>query len=192
MLREMSGYSTLAFMAAKNQTVRILRKLCGLTQAELAQVIGCARLTVHGLEAGKLKLSDKMADKIALHTAVSPAWLLANNPKTQPVCQHDRGRPYTREVFQMRRAEVLDSRTAPMDLIIISKNLESFCAQFRAVALAAYRAEEIIYFNYTIREFLEHVEQRWKISGQSGLSEDKFWQSLENDSVAKKTRKRHQ
>jgi hypothetical protein len=43
-----------------------------------------------------------------------------------------------------------------------------------------------------VREFLEDVEQRWKISGQSGLSEDEFWQSLEKDSAAKKTRKRHQ
>jgi hypothetical protein len=33
------------------------------------------------------------------------------------------------------------------------------------------------------------VESRWNINGQSGLTQNEFWQSLEKDSAAKKTRK---
>jgi hypothetical protein len=36
------------------------------------------------------------------------------------------------------------------------------------------------------------VERRWNINGQSGLTQNEFWQSLEKDSAAKKTQKRHQ
>jgi len=176
-------------MAAHQHTVRVLRKLCGLSQAELAQIIDCARLTVHGLEAGKLKLSDKMAERIALHTGISAGWLLANNPKRKPVCQFDSARLFTKEVFEMRRAEVLDSRTDPVDLFLLSRTVESSCSRLRGCARAAYCSDEIIYFNYKVRQFLEDVEQRWKISGQSGLSKDEFWQSLEKDSAAKKTRR---
>ena len=49
-----------------------------------------------------------------------------------------------------------------------------------------------IYFYYTVREFLDPVERRWNINGQSGLTQNEFWQSLEKDSAAKKTQKRHQ
>jgi hypothetical protein len=35
-------------------------------------------------------------------------------------------------------------------------------------------------------------ERRWNINGQSGLTQNEFWQSLEKDSAAKKTQKRHQ
>src|SRR4051812_15552177 len=124
-------------MAAHEHTLRVLRKLCGLSQAELAQMIDCARLTVHELEATKLKLSARMAERIALHTGVSAGWLLAKNPKKKPVCQFDSKQPFTKEVFKMRRAEILASRTAPMDLMAIRNNVESLCARLRGCARAA-------------------------------------------------------
>jgi hypothetical protein len=59
----------------------------------------------------------------------------------------------------MRRAEILDSRTAPVDLFAVSKYVEDFCGRLRGCAEAAYRSDEIIYFYYTVREFLDPVQQ---------------------------------
>jgi DNA-binding XRE family transcriptional regulator len=175
-------------MAVKNLTIRKLRNLCELSQDQLAQMVDCARLTIHGLEAGKLKLSPKMAIKIACHTGVSPDWLLANDPRTPPVCHADPAQPYTREVYARRRAEVLAARTASVDLVIISNFLKIFCSRLRGCASAAYQSNEIIYFNFQAREFLEKVEERWNMSKETALTEREFEQQLRKDAAAKNKR----
>ena len=170
---------------APPNTVRFVRKICGLSQAELATIIDCARLSIHALEAGKLKLSEKMADKIALHTGVSKAWLLANDIKTPPVCARDSGRPYTKEDFEMTRAEIQRPRTDPADLFAVYKYVEDFCSRLRGVAREAYRTDTITYIYYKAREFFEDVEHGWNLSGQRGLTADEFWQRLEEDRAKK-------
>ena len=169
--------------------IRTLRRTCGLTQAELASIIECARLTVVELESGKLKLSQRMAEGIAVHTGVSKAWLLEGNYRRAPVCERDSQRPFTEEVFEMTRAEVLDPRIEPGDIAMIVGVLKSACAQLRAVASEAYRNDEIVYFHYKTREFLEGLEQRWTVPNKVGLTEAQFKQMLETDSRGKQTSK---
>src|SRR5260221_5638350 len=100
-----------------------LRSIIGLTQEDLSKVLGCSRMTIQAIESDKLRLSEKMAAKIALHTGVSMRWLLANNCKLAPMCERDPESPYTREIYQMTRAEVHDSRIHPLDVRAIQNLL---------------------------------------------------------------------
>lgn len=145
----------------KNNPVRTVRGICHLTQAELAQVIGCARLTVLALESGKLKLSEMMAEKISLQTGVSKSWLLSNDHSSAAVCEKDPQRPFTVEVFKTTRAEVSDPRSDPFDVVAIQNVLASAFARLNDAAILAYRSNEIIYFHYMLREFLRELAARW-------------------------------
>jgi hypothetical protein len=153
----------------------------------LARILDCARLTIVGLEGGRLRMSPNMAERISLHCGVSRAWLLKGNPRLVPVCEQDPQRPFNKEVFDMTRAEVLDPRIEPADLAVIGGAMERFCAQLRGIARAAYGRDQITYFNYKTREFLEGLELRWKVPNKFGLSEAEFKHLLEKDSLAKKT-----
>ena len=86
----------------------------------------------------------------------------------------------------MTRAEVLDPRIGPADLAVIYGAMERFCAQLRGIAREAYGRDEITYFNYKTREFLEGLELRWKVANKLGLTEAQFKHLLEMASLAKK------
>lgn len=146
--------------------VRIVRKICGLTQAELADTIGCARLTVHTLESGKLKLSHKMAEKISLYTGVSKAWLLAQKHKLPPLCERYPNQPYTVEVFRITQAEISAPRVHPADRVAIEHFLREAFRRLNDAACQAHHSNKIIHFNYTLREFLEQLDRRWPDSGK--------------------------
>lgn len=151
---------------SKNNPVRIIRGICHLTQAELAKLIGCARLTVLTLESGRLKLSEKMAERISLHTGVSKTWLLSNDHKRDPICERDPQKPYTIDVFMMTRAEVSNPRLHPLDVRHIENVLASAYARLSDAARQAYSADKIVYFYYLLREFLSQVDDRWPDSGE--------------------------
>src|SRR6267378_2163266 len=109
-------------VSAKNP-IKVLRKICGITQEGMAQIIGCARLTVHNLEVEKLILSQRMAEKIAVHTGINDEWLLDPKRQLPPTCERDPRRPYSKDVFDMRRAEVLAARSKPLDVRAIQNLL---------------------------------------------------------------------
>jgi plasmid maintenance system antidote protein VapI len=153
-----------------NNPVRITRRICGVTQAELADLLRCARLTVHTLEAGRLKLSQKMAERISLHTGVSKHWLLNPKRKLSPVCERDSQRPFTLEVFKMTRAEFVDPRIEPLDVVSIKAFVAAVYRRLCDTAWQAYRADKVIYFYFAVREFLEALE--WKDSGKLPNSAD--------------------
>ena len=149
---------------AKNNPVRIVRGICDLTQAELAGLIGCVRLTVHNLESGKLKLSATMAQRIALHTGISQLWLLNPKRKLPPICERDPQRPYTVEIFKMTRAEITDPRIEPLDVVAIEGVVAAAYRQMCDAAWQAYRTDKIVYFYYIVRELLKELENHWKDS----------------------------
>ena len=157
---------------AKNNPVRIVRGICDLTQAELAGLIGCVRLTVHNLESGKLKLSATMAQRIALHTGISQHWLLNPKRKLPPICERDPQRPYTVEIFKMTRAEITDPRIEPLDVVAIEGVVAAAYRQMCDAAWQAYRTDKIVYFYYIVRELLKELENHWKDSRKLPDSSD--------------------
>jgi DNA-binding XRE family transcriptional regulator len=158
--------------------IKTLRKLCGLTQVELAEILDCARLTVNSLESGKLKLSHKMAEKFALHTGVSKAWLLANNARSKPVCQRDPTAAFSRQAFERVRAEIERERTSPGELMAVSSYVEQYCAELRDCASTAVQTGDTTYFYYKLREFLSELKQRWPGCSPDGLTTVEFAHAL--------------
>jgi transcriptional regulator with XRE-family HTH domain len=56
-----------------------VRLQAGLSQSELAKILGCAAVTVQKIEQGNLGLSEELAAKAEEEMGVSAAWLLAND-----------------------------------------------------------------------------------------------------------------
>ena len=170
----------------RENAVRIVRRICGVSQLGLSSIVDCARLTIVELESSKLKLSQGMAEKFALHVGINKVWLLKGNPRIRPVCEKDSERPFIREVFEMTQAEVHDPRSDPGDLYAIFGAVESFCAQLRAMACEAYKNNQIIYFFYKNKEFLKTMD-RWKAPHPAGLTQAQFIQTLERYSREKQS-----
>ena len=97
-------------------TVTVMRSVAGITMEQLAHLIGCNRNSLQQIELGRLKLSDKMAEKIALHTGIDMNWLLRGDYRARPVSQHDPNLPYTREIYRRTRSEISRPRADPMDV----------------------------------------------------------------------------
>jgi len=142
----------------------VLRKIAGLTQQALADLVGCSRMAVQAIESRKLKLSAGLAERISLHTGVNQAWLLANDYTLPPTSQSNPQRPYTRESFSMARAEVCKPRTDPLDIRFIENVLARAYHDLNATALQAYCTNQIVHFHYLLREFVNQLERHWKSS----------------------------
>ena len=80
----------------------IVRTTVGLTQKELAAVLGCSVPTIQSIELGRLKLSEGLAQRVVENTGVDLACLLHNDP-SQPVLDQT-GQPYTRAEFDRWQA----------------------------------------------------------------------------------------
>lgn len=158
-------------LSANNSLVRLLRKTCHLSQAELADLVGCARLTIHNIEVGKLSLSEKMAAKISLHTGVGRRWLLDSKGKG-PVCERDPRRPFTEREFKMTRAEIADPRTEPLDVIAIESTVAAYFRRLCDAAWQAYKQNKLPYFYWMVRECLEELVRYWPESRKLPDSSD--------------------
>ena len=91
-------------------TLAILRTTIGLTQKELADMVGRAARSIQSIELGHLPLSEELALRIAQETGVDESWLLQGDTSLPPrrgaallAFARDRG-PYTRENFEWQRA----------------------------------------------------------------------------------------
>jgi hypothetical protein len=146
-------------------------------------------MSIQAIESGKLQLSQKMAQKISLHTGVSMRWLLANKCKVPAVCDRDLERPYTPEIFRMTRAEVSDPRSEPLDVRAIQNILAVAYARLSDAARLAYRANEIIYFHYALREFLEQLDRRWPDSRELQAIMDVSEIARKSQALFEKTRR---
>jgi hypothetical protein len=124
-------------------------------------------MSIQQIELGRLKLSHRMAERIALATGVSMNWLLAQQWRNPPTSQKDPNRPYTREVFRETQAEINEPRTHLLDVRFLEQNLAVALHRLYAAAEMAYSADEIVHFYYHLREFLEDLEGQWK--PQAGL-----------------------
>jgi DNA-binding XRE family transcriptional regulator len=98
-------------MEQTRHCLAFLRKLLGLTQAEMASLVGCATVTIKAVELGKLKLSFKLAERISAKTGIHIHWL-QNNDLKAPLTD-DRGSPYSIDTFEKRRAEGVRSWDLP-------------------------------------------------------------------------------
>jgi transcriptional regulator with XRE-family HTH domain len=139
----------------------VMRSVAGITMQQLADLVGCSRMSLQQIELGRLELSHKMAEKVSLHTGIGMNWLLAGKHKVPPVCQRDPNQAFTREIYRRTRADINRPRADPMDVAFLRANLAAAYQRLNAVAEVAYRDNKIIYFYYQLREFLEALEKQW-------------------------------
>jgi transcriptional regulator with XRE-family HTH domain len=141
----------------KRSCLAILRSIAGITQSELAGMVDCAPVTVQSIELGKLRLSERLAQRISLQTGVGLDWLLAGDYTTSPTCPREPGEPYTKRHYDMTRAEISDPRTDPFDLAHAEGVVANAAAQLASGLLTAYRQNQTVFFYYKIRELLEDL-----------------------------------
>lgn len=153
-------------------SLAVLRAIAGLTQGELARLIGVSRPTIQAIELAKLALSRRLAERISLHTGANKTWLLNNKYKVHPTCEANPRRHYTKQVFQETRAKIEDPRTDYGDLLVQFKSLGSVYARLSAMLLQAYRADKTIYFNHKLRFFLEDLEVEFPRAKDLPMSDD--------------------
>src|SRR5712671_4496043 len=141
--------------SSKKSCLAIVRSVAEITQKELAEMVDCAPVTVQSIELGKLRLSQKLAKRIALQTGASLQWLSQNDYKVPPTSNRDHGQPYTKRIYQMTRAEISDPRTDAADLVFAKGVLDSAAYELAAGFVTAYRRNQTVFFYYKLREFLE-------------------------------------
>jgi transcriptional regulator with XRE-family HTH domain len=93
----------------KRHPLAILRLTLGLTQKEMADLAGCATITIQSIETGKKPLSEKLGEHIAAVTGVQLYWLMAGDPKAPMVA--DDGSPYARELYQQNKELLFGRKT---------------------------------------------------------------------------------
>jgi transcriptional regulator with XRE-family HTH domain len=94
-------FAILRDMAQKPALRHVLGQVrleAGLSQSELAKILGCAAVTVQKIEQGNLGLSEELAAKVEEELGVSAAWLLANDPKAPAVTSH--GTFWTKDLYE--------------------------------------------------------------------------------------------
>ena len=80
----------------------VLRTKLGLTQKEMADLVGRAARTIQSVELGKMPLSEGLARLIAKATGVGVGWLLEGDSTAPP--RQAGGVTYTRDDFERHRA----------------------------------------------------------------------------------------
>jgi transcriptional regulator with XRE-family HTH domain len=86
---------------SKRHVLALVRIQAGLTQKELAKLLGVRPITVQSIEQGALKLSEELALKAESELDVAAAWLLANDPKIAPYTV--RNSKWNRDLFEFRQ-----------------------------------------------------------------------------------------
>jgi transcriptional regulator with XRE-family HTH domain len=74
----------MAQQPAKRHVLADLRIECGLSQRQMAKLVGVAAISIQRIEQGTLGLSEELAAKVEYQFDVSASWLLENNRELPP------------------------------------------------------------------------------------------------------------
>lgn len=133
----------------------VLRKVIGLTQQELADLVQRSRPTIQAIELGKLRLSEELARRIAYRTGVSMIWLMQNGPQSPPISFD--GRPFTRDTFESERASFNRPATRQGELEAIRLAQVTAVEKLAATCSRAYQADQVWLWTYKVEELLNSL-----------------------------------
>ena len=161
----------------------VLRQIVGITQKELANLVGKSAATIQAIELGKLALSEELALKIALETGVAMKWLLDGNPSIAPFREdrliHEPG-DFSKAAFERRRAERAVGESGSIHLIHIPA---ASGARLTAIEGAARDNPDWKIAHYRISKFLESLEKEFGLSKEhldQELLKQELWRDFEN------------
>lgn len=89
-------------VSPQRHTLAVLRTALRLHQQEMADIAGCARVTIQKIELLQLRLTEERAERISKRTGCNLAWLLDNNSSV--TISNLRGEPYTKQDFDDAQA----------------------------------------------------------------------------------------
>ena len=152
------------YIVAMNEpkhALAVLRRILGLKQNEMADLVGCSMPTIQAVEYGKLALSEKLAAEIQQQTAVDLTWLLSNNISKPAVNRV--GAPYTKELFEERQAFLKSSnRDLDINRVTIRFEVSRLVARLACGACAAIKKKKFYLFAYKCGRVLEDLQKEFE------------------------------
>jgi transcriptional regulator with XRE-family HTH domain len=88
---------------ARRHVLALVRIAAGLTQGQLAKLLGVKEITISRIERGTLALSEELAAKAQKELGVAAGWLLANDPKTPAISP--RGGKWSKQLFEFAQGD---------------------------------------------------------------------------------------
>jgi transcriptional regulator with XRE-family HTH domain len=130
-------------LPARRHVLATVRILAGLSQKQLAKLLDCSAITIQKIEQGHLKLSEDLARRAEREIDVSAGWLLANDPKLEPITP--RGGAWSRDLFEFAqggRFFALEKRQPGRSLFRVNFDIapEESADEFTAWRAAEYSA----------------------------------------------------
>jgi transcriptional regulator with XRE-family HTH domain len=151
-----------------------LRTFLNLGQKELADLADCSTRAIQSIELGTLRLSERLARRIAAATGVHVGWLLDNHLK-EPIrpAGFERMRPYTRSDYERAQAAktiVADGRTRNFS----ADYAASFYGQIRAILSSAAKKGLAEVATWRIAKFLDDCRREFGHDKQLIKTEEQF------------------
>jgi transcriptional regulator with XRE-family HTH domain len=140
--------------SVRGQKLATLREVCGLTQKELADLVGRSVHTVRGIEQGKNVLGERLAGKVARATGVSMAWLMVDSITKPPFTQLREA--LTREEFQSYRVSFLKEDMSTREVAAVAAKL---VAAFEQLVKEASETTMFDLAVYRVAKFLSDFER---------------------------------
>ena len=149
-------------MNEPKHVLAVLRRILGLKQKEMANLVGCSTATIQAVEYGKLVLSEKLAVEVQRQTGVDLTWLRSNDV-LKPALNRVGG-PYTKALFEQTQAQTfLKTRVRDLetDGVTIRFEISRLVARLACGACAAIKAGKYPLFIYKYSKALEDLQKEF-------------------------------
>lgn len=142
-------------------TLAVLRTTIGLTQQQMADLVGCSKPTIQAIELGKLTLSKRLAEQISLMTGIDPGWLQGGKYREPPTSDLQSTEIYSKATFDNRQADLARPRSGPIDLVFMEHIVVDSFARIADIMLEAHDTRKNILYYYKLRMSIETLENEF-------------------------------
>ena len=133
--------------------VAVLRQILALGQKEFAELVGCSTIAIQKIENLGLRLSERLAGRIAEETGCSLAWLLAGDAAAVPTSA--RREVFTLAVYDRHRARKVSTGKVPVARVAV--DFANVAGQLHGVLRSANRAGKYDLAAYRMRKFMDDL-----------------------------------
>lgn len=123
-------------------------------QEMLAELLDCSLGIIQSVESGRVRLSEKLAQRAAFETGVSVEWLLKNDTTAPPV--DHAGNPFTKETYERHRVE--SSRPKEEDLEHVNTVLTKTLTRAAALLDVSRRKGNFYVCAFKLHQALDQLE----------------------------------
>lgn len=141
----------------KKHTLAVLRRIIGLNQTEMAELMGCSKAAVQSIELGRLKLSDKLLEAVVLKTGISPKWLLDGDPEMPPVTTDGKTK-FTQDFYQ--KNTLSHEAGGAFSKIGAEEGFKNGVRELAIIFAAAYAKGEIPLADYLVKQAASKIKAK--------------------------------